>query len=67
MAHPVDMTDAEECAERLRRLAAEPDTREACKKIDAWIDVYRVDGGLRVIARSVERSMSEINAGFPSL
>ena len=42
------MTDAEECAERLRRLAAEPDTPEARKKIDAWIDVYRVDGGVRV-------------------
>jgi hypothetical protein len=42
------MTDAEECAERLRRLAAESDTSEARKKIDAWIDVYRVDGGLRV-------------------
>jgi|HubBroStandDraft_6_1064221.scaffolds.fasta_scaffold543194_2 hypothetical protein len=43
----VDMTDAEECAERLRKLAAEPDTPEARKKIDAWIDVYRVDGGVR--------------------
>jgi hypothetical protein len=42
------MTDAEECAEHLRRLAVEPDTLEARKKTDAWIDVYRVDGGVRV-------------------
>jgi hypothetical protein len=42
------MTNAEECAERLRRLAAKSDTPEARRKIDAWIDVYRVDGGLRV-------------------
>jgi hypothetical protein len=48
VARPVEVTDAEEYAERLRRLAAEPDTREARKKIDAWIDVDRVDGGLRV-------------------
>ena len=42
------MTDAEECAEHLRRLAVEPDTPEARKKIDTWIDVYRVGGGARV-------------------
>jgi hypothetical protein len=44
----VGMTDADECAERLRRLAAEPDTPAARNRIDAWMDVYRVDGGLRV-------------------
>jgi hypothetical protein len=41
------MTDAEDCAKQLRRLAAEPDTREARDKIDTWIDVYRVGGGVR--------------------
>ena len=45
--NPAEMTAAKECAEHLRRLAAEPDTPEARKKIDAWIDVYRVDGGVR--------------------
>jgi hypothetical protein len=42
------MTDAEDCAKHLRRLAAEPDTSEARNKIDTWIDVYRVGGGVRV-------------------
>jgi hypothetical protein len=41
------MTDAEDCAKQLRRLAAEPDTRDARDKIDTWIDVYRVGGGVR--------------------
>jgi hypothetical protein len=46
--NPADMTDAEDCANHLRRLASEPDAPEARNKIDTWIDVYRVGGGVRV-------------------
>jgi hypothetical protein len=45
---PTEMTDAEDCANHLRRLASEPDAPEARSKIDTWIDVYRVGGGVRV-------------------
>ena len=57
------MADAEDCASHLRRLAAEPDTPEARKKIDAWIDVYRVDGGVRVeLAAAFYKSKLSIGA-----
>jgi hypothetical protein len=46
--NPAGITDAEECAEHLRRLASDPDTPEARNKIDTWIDVCRVGGGVRV-------------------
>lgn len=42
------MTDAEDCPIHLRRFADEPDTPEARKKINGWIDDYHYRGGVRV-------------------
>ena len=42
------MIDVKDCANRLLEFAAEPDTPKARNSIDACIDRYRAQGGLRV-------------------